>query len=235
MKPSLEQFFQTMDRLFAEPEALPELSPAPPGRVRLYADFVEGHIRAALQKVYPLTVAQLKSGFGPLAAAYYRTRPATHFELNRAAEGFVSFLADRAQALALPPHLLPLARFEWTDFGVYAAPVELPERVEAFTLNPTLTVLQHPFQLCAFVAAAPDARPAAPAAGEETALLWRDPKSLRTTFVAADPRRLLAVKLLIDGVPLEQAAEDSGAPVALLEGALLSAANEGFVLAPAER
>jgi len=238
MSPELQRFFASMERLFAEPSqaaavhaAHPDF-PSPLERLSVYGRFVEGHITSALRKIYPVTVAALGERFGPLAARYYRTRPARHFEPNRAAEAFVAFLADHARDL--PEHLEPLARFEWTDFAVYASEAEaipLP-LAEAPSVNPTLVVLQHPFRLCAYLATSPGQRPAAPEPSEELALLWRDPQSLRTTFVAADPTRLLALKLVVEGLSVEAAAAQSGADPGLLRSALRQAEREGFIHLP---
>ena len=62
------------------------------------------------------------------------------------------------------------------------------ERTERLTVNPTLTVLQHPYQICAYVRA--QARGPAPAAGDEMALLWRHPRQLTTFFIEARERVL---------------------------------------------
>ena len=89
----------------------------------------------------------------------------------------------------LPDFLPALARFEWTDFAVYTSMEPVPERVERLTVNPTLAVLEHPFQLCAHVRRQGRG---APEPGQEMALLWRHPERLVTMYLAANDRSLLA-------------------------------------------
>ncbi|MDQ3265744.1 MAG: putative DNA-binding domain-containing protein [Myxococcota bacterium] len=230
MTPELERFFASMDRFFADPAAQ-ALTDAKVEGVAVYGRFVEGHITSVLKKVYPLSVRLLGEDFAPLAASYYRTRPARHFELNRAAEGFVDFL-EQAEPDRHPQHLVPLARFEWTDFAVYASEAQPISSLPTFGVNPTLTVLQHPFRLCAWLATTAEHRPPEPARADELALLWRDANTLRTTFVAADPARLLALKLAVEGLSVEAAAAASGAQVQVIQAALDQAIAEGFLLGP---
>lgn len=239
MKPELEGFFSSMAELFAEPRHAEQVHArqgrgAPPlERLRLYGRFVEGHVHSTLKKIFPSTRAALGARFEPLAAEYYRLRPATHYELNRAAEGFVAFLADRASREHLPAHVPAMARFEWTDFATYAAELDVPRQVDAPAVNPTLTVLQHPYALTRFFALAPPQRPPTPAAADEIALLWRHPRSHLTTFVAADPVRLLALKLVLEAIAPERAAAETGVDVETLSAALRQGADEGFLLLPA--
>jgi hypothetical protein len=161
---------------------------------------------------------------------YLATRPARHFELNQAGEAFPAFVADVTVAQGLPEFLPALARFEWADWAVYASPERLPERVERLTVNPTLTVLQHPYQLCAYVrgkGAAP-----APAPGDELALLWRHPRLLNTWFMAARDRTLLVLKMAVEGLSASDVAAATGVAEADILRAVQECAADGLILTP---
>jgi hypothetical protein len=236
MKPGLQHFFDTMAAYFQEPAGLERLYGAHPGwdapreRVALYGDFVRGHVHTITRKLYPLTRALVgEPRWEALVEAYRATRPARHFELNRLGEGFPAFLADEAGPRGLPPSLPALARFEWTDFQVYASEEGVPARVERLTVNPTLAVLQHPFRICACVRAKA-ATPPEP--GEEMALLWRHPEQLTTFYMAASDSALLVLKMALEGLCVAEVAAATGVPAADIQGAIDTCARDGLVLVP---
>ena len=237
MKPGLRHFFDSMADYFADSSRLEQLRAAHPGwdapdsRVAIYGRFVRGHVSSALEKLYPFT----KAGVGPeawtqLVDAYTATRPGRHYEFNSLGEAFPAFVADVATARGLPEFVPALARFEWADWAVYSSEEQLPERVERLTVNPTLTVLQHPFRLCAYVrerGAAP-----APAAGDEVALLWRHPRELTTWFMAASERPLLVLKMAMEGFSPSDVAAATGVAEDDVRRAVEECVREGLVLAP---
>lgn len=237
MKPGLRHFFDSMAEYFAEPsqqERLHAAHPgwaAPPKRVALYGKFVRFHVRETLEKLYALTWASVgPERWEQLVEGYTARRPAWHFELNQLGDAFPSFVADVAVAQGLPEFAPALARFEWADWTVYASLEQIPERVERLTVNPTLTVLQHPFQICAYVRAK-GAGPA-PAAGDEMAFLWRHPHQLKTWFMPATDRALLVVKMAVDGLSPGDVAAATGVAEADIRQALEESIREGLVLAP---
>lgn len=239
MKPALKHFFDSMGTYLARPdsESLERLYAEHPGwappreRVALYGDFVRGHVRGVLEKVFPLVRGAVGAEvWSALVEGYTRTRPARHHELNHLAEGFPAFVADAAASRGLAPFVPVLARFEWTDFAVFASESAVPEAVERLTANPTLVVLEHAFQLCAYVRAR-GAR-AEPEAGEELALLWRHPEQLVTFYVEATPPALLVLKMAVEGLTVAEVAAATGMPEADLRGAVERFTREGLVLAP---
>ncbi|WP_426753503.1 DNA-binding domain-containing protein [Myxococcus sp. Y35] len=240
MKPSLRDFFDSMGAYLARPgpESLSALYARHPGweapreRVALYGDFVVGHVRAALEKVFPLTRKAVGQGaWDALVEGFTRTRPARHHELNHLCEGFPAFVADTSAPRGLAPFVAALARFEWTDFAVYAAEDAGPECVARLTANPTLVVLEHGFRLCAYVRAR--GAPAAPEAGAELALLWRHPEQLKTFYMAATPPALLVLKMAVEGLPLEDVVSATGMPEAELRATVARHAQDGLVFLPA--
>ena len=199
MKPGLRGFFASMEAYFEEPssEALERLYAAHPdwdaprSRMELYGRLVGHHGEATLAKLFP----RVRTSVGPerwaeLTRDYAASRPPRPFEVNQLGEAFPGFLADEARARSLPDFVPALARFEWTDFGVYTSREPVPARVERLTVNPTLAVLEHPFQLCAWLRGGASGRPVP---GAEVALLWRHPERLVTMFLAAEDRSLLVL------------------------------------------
>ncbi|AFE04683.1 hypothetical protein COCOR_02503 [Corallococcus coralloides DSM 2259] len=243
MKSSLKHFFDSMDAYLAGPpgaEGLLKLSASHPGwdvdpeRMALYGQFVRGHVRSTLEKLFPLTrKAVTPETWDALVDGYTRTRPARHYELNRLGEGFAPFVSDAAAAKGLPPFLPALARFEWTDFAVFASEEDIPDAVERLTPNPTLTVLENPYRLCAFVRAR--GAESVPAEGEELALLWRHPERLVTFFMAATPPALLVLKMAVEGLSEEAVVQATGMSAADLHAEVVRFAKDGLVLAPASR
>jgi hypothetical protein len=237
MRPGLRHFFDSMTEYFADPSGLARLRAVHPGwdapdsRVALYGDFVQGHVREVVEKLYPL----VKAAVGPerweaLVKGFTPTRPARHFEMNQAGESFPAYVADVTEAQGLPEFLPALARFEWADWAVYASQERVPERVERLTANPTLMVLQHPYKLCAYVrgkAAVP-----APAAGDEIALLWRHPRQLSTWFMAAHERALLVLKMAVEGLGVADVAAATGVAEQDVRRAVDECVSDGLILAP---
>ncbi|RKG58291.1 DUF2063 domain-containing protein [Corallococcus sp. AB011P] len=243
MKSSLKHFFDSMDAYLSGPpgaEGLLKLSSSHPGwdvdpeRMALYGQFVRGHVRSTLEKLFPLTrKAVTPDAWDALVDGYTRTRPARHYELNRLGEGFAPFVSDAAAEKGLPPFLPALARFEWTDFAVFASEEDLPDAVDRLTPNPTLTVLENPYPLCAFVRAR--GAESVPAEGEELALLWRHPERLVTFFMAATPPALLVLKMAVEGLSEEAVVQATGMSAADLHAEVVRFTKDGMVLAPASR
>lgn len=236
MKPGLRHFFDSVAEFLADPsrqERLHAAHPgwdAPPTRVEIYGRFVRFHVREVLEKLYPLT----RENAGPehwerLVEGYTATRPARHFEMNQLGEAFPAFVADMMVVQGLPEFIPALARFEWADWAVYSSMEQVPERVERLTVNPTLTVLQHPFQLCAYVRA--NGKGAAPAVGDEMALLWRHPRELKTWFMAAHERALLVVKMAVEGLSPGDVAAATGVAEGDVRQAVEECVRKGLVLA----
>ncbi|WP_223644744.1 DUF2063 domain-containing protein [Corallococcus sp. EGB] len=241
MKPSLRHFFDSMDAYLAGPagaEGLLKLSASHPGwdvdpeRMALYGQFVRGHVRSTLEKLFPLTREAVTPGaWDALVEGYTLTRPARHYELNRLGEGFAPFIADAADSRGLPAFLPALARFEWTDFAVFASEEVIPEAVERLTPNPTLMVLEQPYRLCAFVRA--HGAQAVPAEGEELALLWRHPERLVTFYMEATPPALLVLKMAVEGLSEDAVTHATGMAAADVHAEVVRFAKDGLVLLPA--
>jgi uncharacterized protein len=237
MKPGLRHFFDSMEEFFAEPSRQDRLRAAhpgwdaPPTRVALYGRFVRHHVRETLEKLYPFTRASISpEQWEQLVEGYTARRPARHFEVNQLGEAFPGFVADVTAVQGLPEFIPALTRFEWADWAVYISQEQVPERVERLTVNPTLTVLQHPFRLCAYVRA--KGKGPAPAAGDEMVLMWRHPRQLSTWFMPAHERALLVVKMAVEGLSPGDVAAATGVAEGDVRQAVEECVREGLVLAP---
>lgn len=235
MKPELSEFFSSMDAYFRDSRQLQALRArfpgwdASPSRLAVYGRFVDGHVQGTLEKLFPLTRSVMSAEqWARIVRAYYETAPAQHFEINQLGASFGSFLADRTEAEGVAAFVPAVAKFEWADFEVYASEEEIPSQVRALTANPTLTVLQHPFRLVPWMRSNP--RPAAPEQGDETVLMWRHPKTHLTTYLAADPRSLLVLKLAVEGISIEDAAAAGGISPAEVRAFVELFARDGMVL-----
>jgi hypothetical protein len=237
--PGLQHFFESMRTYLAEPgaaglERLYAAHPdweAPRTRVALYGRFVRHHVVDGLEKLFPLVRRCVgEAAWEELVRGYFATGPARHHELNRLGEHFPDFLADKArEERGLPAWVPALARFEWTDFAVYASEERVPETVERLSPNPTLTVLRHSWRLCAFVRGGARGEPLP---GEEMALLWRHPRELVTLYMAADDAALLALKMAVEGLAPTEVAVATGVAEAGIRAAVERGVADGLVLTP---
>lgn len=159
--------------------------------------------------------------------------------LLAACEGSPESLPEQAALLhdeSHPPAFLAdLAALEWTRHCVAQADVYFPEDVDDFEVNPTLEVLRLSRRLRPLLSAQAHTGGTEPRAGEEWALIWRDPKRGETLTTAASNEDLLAVKIIVDGLSTEEAARAGDVPVHAIDGVLARAAQKGLLIAPRSR
>jgi hypothetical protein len=226
-----------MERFFLEhaeePEWLLERFPgwdAAPERLAIYGRFVPGHVRRVTNTVFKACRRLVpEETWEAWLDGYYATQPAgVDYRINGCAQGFLAFLEAQPDR---PPYLVDLARFEWTKLCVYEDSSEVPVAVDRLTVNPTLHSLEHPWRLCPFYAQEEGER-GEPEAGDEVALLWRNPKTRFTRFQAAGPRSLLVLKMALEGIPVAAAAAAGGVSEEQVEAAVREQAARGLVLLP---
>lgn len=213
-----------------------------PARLDIYRRFIAAHVQSALDKNFPALAAVLGAElWASLGKAYYAEVPASSWELNEAARPFPAWLAARedAGADALTPFHVALASWEWEEFATYVHPAEIPPpaSLTAPAVNPTLSILELPCPVAAFMAAwldgARDQPLPSPADGAEVAFLWRRPDTGRVAFHQAVDDLVFAVTVAHQGVSPAQAARENGLPEPAAVAAFERARRMGLVLGPA--
>ncbi len=135
----------------------------------------------------------------------------------------------------VPPFLSDLARLEEAVRAVESAQVEVPRESETYRINPALDVVHLDWQLAALFDGSDETVEVTPPHAEEFALVWRDPETDDTRVKAAANTELVAVKMLVEDIPAEEAARQGGLHVQAIHGILRNAVREGFVIGPASR
>jgi len=132
-----------------------------------------------------------------------------------------------ADGLGLP-FLPDLARLERAVATVEDA--FLPERVDEVSVNPTLLLVNFSWRNL------PAARSGTgePEQGEDRLLLWRE-KGGEVRVERATNERLLALKVVLEGLDFSEVAREGGVATASVDDILRMAAAEGLVLNPPSR
>ncbi|MFT7578731.1 MAG: hypothetical protein ACI9MR_000389, partial [Myxococcota bacterium] len=190
-------------------------------RLGFYRSLVHEHATQIVSKVYDqLKIALGEARFEMLAEAYAASHPMRQFEWNATAAAFPSFLEARGD---VPPWAPELATAEWQWFATYTHIAEVDDDAKALSINPTLTWVQFTHRVVAWMLNDDGTRGDAPAVGEESILMYRDPATHRTKLIPAGPRVLLAMKCAMEGAP-------DGADVALIEAVLTEAKATGILV-----
>lgn len=166
-------------------------------RLGFYRDAIHGHATRILHLLYADTRDALGAErFRGHVQAYAAAHPMRDYEWNATAAAFPEHLAEREA----PVWAVELAVLERAWFQTYVHPAEIPGDEAPPAPNPTLTFLTSTHRVSAWAGAAADERPATPEPGEEAVLLVRDPVSHRVHRYEATPRRLLALKIVAEGL-----------------------------------
>jgi selenobiotic family peptide radical SAM maturase len=145
-------------------------------------------------------------------------------------------LSAMAAELSLPPFLPALARLELLIHRVDSAPAIPRNDAGLFLVNPTLQTIELKWRnLLGRTELASDDRGAAPEPGREIVFLWRQPGGGKLAGRVAGDEELLVLKIIMEGLTVEDVAAAGNIPVGAVEQALKRAAGRGFVLAPASR
>ncbi len=140
--------------------------------------------------------------------------------------------ACRATDLGLPGYSADLTRLEQEIARARREGGPLPSTVSRPTLNPTLTVV--PVEWRGLSARVLGQTAPAPEPGEELVLGWVCP-ARGPQVRAAEPRDLLALKVVAEELDPRDVAREGGVGVGAIQGALEDAVAEGLVLAPPSR
>lgn len=131
----------------------------------------------------------------------------------------------------VPSFLPDLARLERALNEVGSADVPRPVRSDAYVVNPSLELVRVSWRGLLSLSGSG----AVPEEGGEFVLILRRPGSGEVVSLAATDGDLLALKIVVEGISREVAADQGGVPVAHVDAILDLAARKGVLLAPASK
>jgi selenobiotic family peptide radical SAM maturase len=139
-------------------------------------------------------------------------------------------LQDNAAHLRLPPYAPELAEMERHAFE---APRQSPVRPGSgrLTVNPTLKIFQntwrHLSSLVDFFQ-----KEKTPEAGQEMAVVWRQPTTDRIRAKAVTPQDLLVLKMALEKLTPREVAQEGRVPEAAVQEAVVRALDAGILIRP---
>ena len=147
-----------------------------------------------------------------------------------APEDIEGLLRDNAARLPLPPYAPELARMERHAFEA-ARQSSVPPGSERLTVNPSLVIFRNTWRhLPSLVDFFQKER--TPEAGEEMAVVWRQPSTDRIHAKAATPEDLLVLKMALEELSPREVALEGGVPVAAVQEAVVRALDAGILIGP---
>ena len=177
-----------------------------------------------LERIYPLCRVLLGIRRWKRLAALCHKPPALAglLEGNRCPKGISPFISD-------------LARLEWAVHEVENANIPGRDALDRLTVNPALRLLSLKWK--GIPAWMNDDRKSAetPKRGDEIVLIWRRPESGTVIARKALEEDLLVLKMTVEGILPQEAAETGSIPVGALDAALRRAAEQGILLSPPSR
>lgn len=214
-----------------------------PARLAIYGEFIPQYLADTLEALFSAARSLLApEDWDPLCKRYYRLRTSRHYEINHLAYDFPDWLRKQPEGSEVAADV---ALFELSRHQVFVDPTEIPTEVEVLSVNPTLTTLQLGHHVCRWAKArsegedgeagqetAEDEPAPAPEPGTELVLLWRHPETLFANYWAAFPRTLLALKIVLESIPLEEAAAAGGVDPDEIRTVIEEAVEHGLLLRP---
>ena len=157
------------------------------------------------------------------------------FGKNLSPKVFADKLVSGEGAVAIPAYLSELARLEWCYHSVSLNQTEIRKEVDTVELNPSLEVLKLSWRLVHLLGTENRVSWVEPEQGEEWVFIWRDLNSSDIKVVAATDSDLLALKIVVDEIAIEEAAIIGKVPVVSIHEILSQAAQKGLILMPRSR
>lgn len=139
-------------------------------------------------------------------------------------------MANHTGENGLPVYLTELARLELSLFRAGAASDQIPDRTSEIILNPTLELLSFNWKnICGLLSSETIA---SPQPGNEMVLAWVDPRSMKPRAAPATANDLLVLKMVVEDIPVEKAAEEGGVLPGEVWSRIQAVARKGLVLVP---
>jgi len=145
-----------------------------------------------------------------------------------------AILSANVKKLGLPAYLPDLARLEAAFYKLTQWQVTLPQKIERFSVNPTLLVINLGWKNLISLLPTYQSRESDihPEPGATIILLWQDLETGTTRVCEAYDEALLVLKLVVEELDLWHAANDGGIPVSALDAAIERTVKKGIILAP---
>lgn len=134
--------------------------------------------------------------------------------------------------LGLPEYLPELARLEWAHNAI---PEEDVAEAGSLAVNPTVRLMALSWRNLHLLLSNEGPSRAAPEKGDETVLLWRDPRTGKTRAEVPCREDLLALKMVLEGIPPDEVARAGGVPVGVADLAVDGAVWKGILVSPGSR
>src|SRR4030066_2088345 len=135
-----------------------------------------------------------------------------------------------------PDLLSELARLEQIVKTTSCDKLEIPQEVSQMSINPTVQLIKLGWKNLTFLlnseghTSDPEPEP-----GDELVLLWKDPNSGTTKINSASNEDLLALKIVVEKITPEKAAQEGNVSAGLVAAAMNRAVTKGILLAPKSR
>jgi selenobiotic family peptide radical SAM maturase len=145
-------------------------------------------------------------------------------------------LLNQTGGQAHPDLLFELARLEQIVKTTSCDKLEIPQDVSQISINPTVQLIKLGWKNLTFLLNSEEhtSHPE-PEQGDELVLLWRDPNSGTTKIKPASSEDLLALKIVVEKITPEKAAQEGNVSAGLVDAAMNRAVAKGILLAPKSR
>jgi selenobiotic family peptide radical SAM maturase len=150
-------------------------------------------------------------------------------------ETFADSLAALQEKHIIPDFLPELAKLEWIRYVVTTREVEIPHEIDKVIINPTVELLHLSWHLAQTLIYKEGIPSVFPHPGEEWVVVWREIKTGKVNVDVAKAEDLLALKIVVEGISLEEATKLGNLPKERIEATLHYAIDKGILLAPPSR
>jgi len=143
-------------------------------------------------------------------------------------------LSDQILKLGLPAYLPDLARLEASLYELNRRQAALPQKIERFSVNPTLQLLNLEWKNLVSLLPSHQSRESdgQPAPGATIIMLWQDLGTGTNRVCEAYDEALLVLKIVVEQIDPRQAADDGNIPVGVLDAAIERTVKKSIILAP---
>ncbi|MFC1837079.1 thio(seleno)oxazole modification radical SAM maturase SbtM [Thermodesulfobacteriota bacterium] len=149
-------------------------------------------------------------------------------------ENFTTHLKEYLGESDLPSYLTGLSTLELIIHHLSTTNYDFSPPEERPAVNPSLQVVETTWQNLVRIIQSPESA-GKPGQGSEVVLIWQDPvkKQVKTRPAADDD--LLALKMVVESISPQEAAEQGGITVTLIDRCLEKARRDGIILVPGSK